>query len=318
MSPLRCAPRRLIVLLALFLAIPTLAQVLDISLADNFDRPSLLALEASARTCAVMIASAYRKSSDGSGTFKLSPKTLQQIVRSVAMSGPKIYGSCIAFEPGIVQLGAFEGGRAGLEDAVFTSGRFTELALVNRNDHVGGKSIYSPYAYNCSSDSIGDDACSTIDLAWQYDYSAPGTTWFLEPRRLFLEAQAGRLAFAGRMFPAVWTEPYFDAGAGNINMTTFSVAFGTDHGEFLGVCTIDVAVESLCWTNCTPQASRARALRTALAMVRWFGAVRGPQAFSCATGSFMIDEGRCQECPPGSSSVGGSASACTQCARGSL
>ena len=111
MSPLHCAPLRTM-LLALFLAIPTLAQVLDISLADNFDRPSLLALEASARTCAVMIASAYRKSSDGSGTFKLSPKTLQQIVRSVAMSGPKIYGSCIAFEPGIVQLGAFEGGRA--------------------------------------------------------------------------------------------------------------------------------------------------------------------------------------------------------------
>ena len=256
MSPLHCAPR-LTVLLDLFLAMPILAQVLDFSLADNFDRPSLLALEASARTCAVMIASAYRKPSDESGMFKLSPKTLQQIVRSVAKSSPKSYGSCIAFEPGIVQLGAFEGGRAGLEEAVYTSGRFTELALVNRNDHVGGKSIYSPYAYNCSSERIGDDACSTIDLAWQYDYSSPGTTWFLEPRRLFLEAQAGRRAFEGRMFPAVWTEPYFDAGAGNINMTTFSVAFGTDHGEFLGVCTIDVAVESLCWTNCSPQASRA-------------------------------------------------------------
>jgi len=60
------------------------------------------------------------------------------------------------------------------------------------------------------------------------------------------------------------------------------------------------------------------ALRTGLAKVRWLGAVRGPQAFSCATGSFMMDKGNCQECPPGSSSVGGSASACTHCARGSL
>jgi hypothetical protein len=186
----------------------------------------------------------------------------------VAKSGPKSYGSCIAFEPGIVQLGAFEGGKAGLEEAVYTSGRFTELALVNRNDHVGGKSIYSPYAYNCSSDRIDDDACSTIDLAWQYDYSSPGTTWFLEPRRLFLEAQAGRRAFEGRMFPGVWTEPYFDAGAGNINMTTFSVAFGTDQGEFLGVCTIDVAVESLCWTNCSLQARCALHCAQVLAMVR--------------------------------------------------
>jgi hypothetical protein len=66
-----------------------------------------------------------------------------------------------------------------------------------------------------------------------------------------MDAQPGRMAFQARSFPAIWTTPYFDAAAGNINMTTFSVAFGTDDGKFLGVCTMDVAVESLCWKNCS-------------------------------------------------------------------
>ena len=66
-----------------------------------------------------------------------------------------------------------------------------------------------------------------------------------------MDAQPGRMAFQARSFPAIWTTPYFDAAAGNINVTTFSVAFGTDDGKFLGVCTIDVAVDSLCWKNCS-------------------------------------------------------------------
>jgi hypothetical protein len=104
---------RLALLLAL--TVPVHAQVMNISLAVNFDRASLRALEASANPCAVMVAAAYRTSSDGIGTFGLSPAMLQQIVRSVAKSGPSVFGSCIAFEPGVVQMETFEGGRAGLE-----------------------------------------------------------------------------------------------------------------------------------------------------------------------------------------------------------
>jgi hypothetical protein len=62
-----------------------------------------------------MVAAAYRTESDGIGTFGLSPAMLQQIVRSVAKSDPNVFGSCIAFEPGVVQMETFEGGRAGLE-----------------------------------------------------------------------------------------------------------------------------------------------------------------------------------------------------------
>ena len=87
----------------LALTVPVHAQVMNISLAVNFDRASLRALEASAKTCAVMVAAAYRTESDGIGTFGLSPAMLQQIVRSVAKSDPNVFGSCIAFEPGVVQ-----------------------------------------------------------------------------------------------------------------------------------------------------------------------------------------------------------------------
>ncbi len=242
-------------------------------MADNFDRASLEGLERSAELCAIIVSAAYRAPPDGGhGKFALSPKMLQQLVFSVARSGPKVYGAAIAFVPGAARVGTFDGGREGLEEGVrreangygvghtgskaVQGSTFTEFSLASSERFVG-KTIYSPYAFNCSSSSNSDELCSSMDLATAYDYADLSTTWFAEPMRLFEEQKANGLVSyrksTAKVFPSIWTEPYFDAGAGSINMTTFSVAFGTDAGEFLGVCTIDVAVESLCWTNCSNQ-----------------------------------------------------------------
>ncbi len=43
---------------------------------------------------------------------------------------------------------------------------------------------------------------------------------------------------------AVWTDPYFDEGAGNILMSTYSVPFFSNH-EFLGIATVDIPLKPL-------------------------------------------------------------------------
>lgn len=60
-----------------------------------------------------------------------------------------------------------------------------------------------------------------------YDYTQ--REWFAEPKRL------------GR---PIWGEPYFDDGAGNVMMCTYSVPFYRQ-GEFTGVATADVSVETI-------------------------------------------------------------------------
>ena len=44
-----------------------------------------------------------------------------------------------------------------------------------------------------------------------------------------------------------WTSPYFDEGAGNINMVTYSQPIISSSGKFLGIATIDVTVNALCY-----------------------------------------------------------------------
>jgi sigma-B regulation protein RsbU (phosphoserine phosphatase) len=63
-----------------------------------------------------------------------------------------------------------------------------------------------------------------------YDwYRDPAYTWYQRPKQL------------GR---GVWSEPYFDEGAGNILMTTYSAPFQTEAG-FGGVCTVDIDLPRL-------------------------------------------------------------------------
>jgi len=64
-----------------------------------------------------------------------------------------------------------------------------------------------------------------------YDwYSDPAYTWFSEPKRLERN---------------VWSPPYFDDGAGNILMSTYSARFFRADGSFGGISTVDIDLPNL-------------------------------------------------------------------------
>ena len=85
--------------------------------------------------------------------------------------------------------------------------------------------LYSPYVARGE-----DSGLKRMDIATQaYDYSDGSQEWWNAPR------EAGK---------GVWTEPYFDEGAGNILMVTYSVPVNRD-GKPLGVVTIDVSLDSV-------------------------------------------------------------------------
>jgi sigma-B regulation protein RsbU (phosphoserine phosphatase) len=85
--------------------------------------------------------------------------------------------------------------------------------------------LFAPYVFRdgdvLQSMNIGRDV---------YDwYADPSITWFSRPRNL------------GR---SVWSDPYFDEGAGNILMSTYSAVISSPDG-FMGVCTIDIDLTHL-------------------------------------------------------------------------
>jgi len=82
-----------------------------------------------------------------------------------------------------------------------------------------GRALFSPYVYRSPKGIRG------IDIGTQsYDYTQPKWEWYYLPRKLSR---------------AVWTEPYFDQGAGNITMVTFSVPFYRQ-GRVAGIATVDL------------------------------------------------------------------------------
>ena len=86
------------------------------------------------------------------------------------------------------------------------------------------RKLFSPYVYRTRS------SMQSIDIATEsYDYTDGNWEWFTRPRK------------SGK---SVWTEPYFDKGAGNILMVTYSVPFYKDD-IFRGIATIDIPVEKL-------------------------------------------------------------------------
>ncbi|MDY6982765.1 MAG: cache domain-containing protein, partial [Pseudomonadota bacterium] len=85
-----------------------------------------------------------------------------------------------------------------------------------------GKSLFSPYVYgrDLKQMDIGKDA---------YDYTDGRWEWYSGVK----ETHAG-----------LWTEPYFDEGAGQLEMTTYSHPVLRD-GQFIGVTTIDLRLDQL-------------------------------------------------------------------------
>lgn len=84
-----------------------------------------------------------------------------------------------------------------------------------------GRRKFAPYAFR------DDGNVALIDIADAYDY--PEKDWFASVR----DTNTAR-----------WTDPYFDEGAGNAVMVTYSAPFSRD-GAFAGVATVDVLVEDL-------------------------------------------------------------------------
>lgn len=82
--------------------------------------------------------------------------------------------------------------------------------------------LFSPYVF--------DDDLKSIDIgALAYDYTDGNWDWY---SRIEREGKAG------------WSEPYFDTGAGNMALTTYSTPLWRD-GEFAGVATVDLRLDEL-------------------------------------------------------------------------
>ncbi|UCC14721.1 MAG: PAS domain S-box protein [Gammaproteobacteria bacterium] len=89
------------------------------------------------------------------------------------------------------------------------------------------RQAFCPYVYR---DGLMGESVNRLDIAGAYDYLGdPEIRWWHDPVTL------------GQ---PVWSEPYFDEGAGNIMMSTYSVPFYQD-GELRGVTTIDIPMEPL-------------------------------------------------------------------------
>ncbi len=84
---------------------------------------------------------------------------------------------------------------------------------------------FSPYVYR-----NGNVIERMFITEEQYDwYLDPQWTWWALPK----QENKG-----------IWTEPYFDEGAGNVLMVTYSAPFYRD-GEFRGVTTVDIMLDSI-------------------------------------------------------------------------
>ena len=84
---------------------------------------------------------------------------------------------------------------------------------------------FCPYVYR-----DGDQIARMHITQEQYDwYLDPQWTWWALPKQ---------------QMKGIWTEPYFDEGAGNVLMVTYSVPF-TRNGEFRGVTTVDIMLDSI-------------------------------------------------------------------------
>jgi phosphoserine phosphatase RsbU/P len=112
--------------------------------------------------------------------------------------------------------------------------------LVLHNEEIYGSCVaFEPYEYRANAEyyapyfyEIEEGEIDYVDLA-EDDYRYPEWDWYQIPKILN---------------ESVWSEPYYDEGAGNILMTTYSVPFYSYIGgeqKFRGIITVDVSLEWL-------------------------------------------------------------------------
>jgi sigma-B regulation protein RsbU (phosphoserine phosphatase) len=110
-------------------------------------------------------------------------------------------------------------------------------ANVERNPLIYGSCVaFEPYASDQNRKLTapyvhrGPKGLVSMDLAREaYDYTEPEWAWYALPK------ESGG---------PIWTDPYFDEGAGNILMCTYSAPF-FQAGVLRGVATVDIPVEQL-------------------------------------------------------------------------
>ncbi|CAJ1442710.1 unnamed protein product [Effrenium voratum] len=152
---------------------------------------------------------------------KLTPLELAGLLQSNLLQYEAIFGSAIAFEPDSYPWNASSGSvsarQPGLELGVLSreNGSFwanmTEPWSLPRREIWPGERrvLYCPYMARGG---------ILMDLADAYNYFDPSTEWYHAPRTHFLTGEVDYLL-------GMWGSPYFDEGAGNIEMVTYSVPF---------------------------------------------------------------------------------------------
>lgn len=91
--------------------------------------------------------------------------------------------------------------------------------------------LFAPYVYKGvgGEPGRGADGLLRMDVADAYDYTDPKWEWYQGPRT------------SGK---AMWTEPFYDEGAGNVIMCTYVAPFFRD-GKFRGTVNVDVKLADL-------------------------------------------------------------------------
>ena len=103
---------------------------------------------------------------------------------------------------------------------IFGSGAFFEPEMFQV-----GLRLFGPYVYRVA----GDQEMNYMDFTSGTGYDYTQSAWYATPKQ--------------NNAPS-WSEPYFDTGAGDIIMCTYSAPFQRD-GKFRGVVTADISLENL-------------------------------------------------------------------------
>ena len=128
----------------------------------------------------------------------LSEPQIYTYITALASFDKNIYGSALAFTPKFLQSHAF---------------------FLYNNVTADHKLLYSPYVDKARGQSIVAMDIGHIDKAHGYDYTK--WAWFRAP-----------LA----QHKAMWSKPYYDKGAGNVKMVTYSIPIAN-----IAVLTFDLA-----------------------------------------------------------------------------
>lgn len=328
------------------------AQAGDLGISVGYDSSRFTVQAEAARSMAAMLSVV---------DTALTPEMLQEMLRHMLMVHEDIYGSCISFEPDSYPCAKNEtpgctasGLRSGVPSAtgvdVEGESRWvgqSEPWMLPAIDLWPGESavLYAPYAYR-GPDWQDGMPFHFLDLADGYNFFNPATEWYHGPRTRFLR---GQLNFS----EGYWTAPYFDAGAGNIEMVTFSVPFvrkgavrpvvhpqasdpsAAPYGfpvaapmldsigrerYFWGIATIDLVLDHLVF-DCGDTAVFVPELKACRNCSAGYLRVRpqlgSPFCAPCEEGAFSLEgDLQCRTCPLGKFQISRGQSFCESCAVG--